>query len=51
MRTYPLSFNKEYEQNTDKSTEPKPVIRTHEKENYPETNGIVFLTVGTQERN
>lgn len=46
-RTYPLSFNKDYEQNTDKRMEPKPIITAHYRDKYPETNGIVFLTVGT----
>jgi hypothetical protein len=46
-RTYPILYNEEYEKDTNKKAEPKPIITEHGGTKYPPTDGIVFLTVGT----
>ena len=47
-RTYPILYNEEYEKNTNKKTEPKPIITNNSQSNYSnKDNGIIFLTVGT----
>ncbi|MFB5600927.1 MAG: metallophosphoesterase family protein [Nitrososphaeraceae archaeon] len=46
-RTYPLSFNKNYEAATNKQTIPKPIITNNSKLFYQNVDGIIFLTVGT----
>ena len=46
-RTYPLLYNEKFEKITNKKVEPKPIITVNNTSEYPPTNGIVFLTVGT----
>ena len=47
-RTYPILYNEEYEKNTNKKVEPKPIITDHSQNEYSDKdNGIIFLTVGT----
>jgi hypothetical protein len=47
-RTYPILYNEQYEQVTDKKIEPKPIITNTLKSDYSDKdNGIIFLTVGT----
>ena len=47
-RTYPILYNEEYEKNTNKKVEPKPIITNHSQSDYSDKdNGIIFLTVGT----
>src|SRR5215203_1158193 len=46
-RTYPLLYNEDFEKITNKKVEPKPIIALNNTSEYPPTNGIVFLTVGT----
>ena len=46
-RTYPLLYNADFEKMTNKKVEPKPIITVNNTSDYPPTNGIVFLTVGT----
>ncbi|HET8858170.1 MAG TPA: metallophosphoesterase [Nitrososphaeraceae archaeon] len=47
-RTYPILYNEEYEKNTNKKTEPKPIITNNSQSDYSnKDNGIIFLTVGT----
>ncbi|HET7643885.1 MAG TPA: metallophosphoesterase [Nitrososphaeraceae archaeon] len=46
-RTYPILYNEKYEQATNKKAEPQPIITNHSQSEYPPTDGIVFLTVGT----
>jgi hypothetical protein len=45
-RTYPILYNEDYEKST-KKTNPQPIITDHSHSEYPPTDGIVFLTVGT----
>ncbi len=41
-------YNEEYEKNTNKKVEPKPIITNHSQSDYSDKdNGIIFLTVGT----
>jgi len=46
-RTYPLLYNEDFEKITNKKVEPKPIITVNNTSEYPPTDGIVFLTVGT----
>ena len=46
-RTYPILYNEKYEKATNKKAEPQPIITNHSQSEYPPTDGIVFLTVGT----
>jgi len=46
-RTYPLLYNADFEKMTNKKVEPMPIITVNNTSDYPPTNGIVFLTVGT----
>ena len=46
-RTYPLLYNEDYEKSTDKKAQPQPIIADHSQSEYPPTDGIIFLTVGT----
>ncbi len=46
-RTYPILYNEKYEKTTNKKAEPQPIITNHSQSEYPPTDGIVFLTVGT----
>ena len=47
-RTYPILYNKEYEKDTNKKVEPKPIITNNSQSDYlDKDNGIIFLTVGT----
>ena len=47
-RTYPILYNEEYEKNTNKKVEPKPIITNNSQSEYSnKDNGIIFLTVGT----
>jgi hypothetical protein len=46
-RTYPILFNKSDELKNDESDLPKPIITSKQQSEYPPTDGIVFLTVGT----
>jgi hypothetical protein len=47
-RTYPILYNEEYEKNTNKKIEPKPIITNNSQSDYSDKdNGIIFLTVGT----
>lgn len=46
-RTYPLSYNKKYEMETDKQSIPKPIVKNNSKLLYQNVDGIIFLTVGT----
>ena len=46
-RTYPLLYNEDFEKITNKKVEPKPIITVNNTYEYPPTDGIVFLTVGT----
>ena len=47
-RTYPLLYNEEYEKETSKKVEPKPIITNPSQSDYlDKDNGIIFLTVGT----
>ena len=41
-------YNEEYEKNTNKKIEPKPIITNNSQSNYSDKyDGIIFLTVGT----
>jgi hypothetical protein len=47
-RTYPILYNEQYEKETNKKVEPKPIITNHSHNDYSDKdNGIIFLTVGT----
>lgn len=46
-RTYPILYNQNEELVNDKSDIPNPIITTTDKNEYPPTDGIVFLSVGT----
>ncbi|HEX5185544.1 MAG TPA: metallophosphoesterase [Nitrososphaeraceae archaeon] len=47
-RTYPLLYNEEYEKNTNKKVELKPIITNPSQSEYSNKDkGIIFLTVGT----
>ena len=46
-RTYPILYNEDYEKSTNKKALPQPIITDHSQTEYPPTDGIVFLTVGT----
>ena len=46
-RTYPILYNEKYEKATNKKAELQPIITNHSHSEYPPTDGIVFLTVGT----
>jgi Calcineurin-like phosphoesterase len=47
-RTYPILYNEDYEEETNKKVEPKPIITNHSQSDYSDKdNGIIFLTVGT----
>ncbi|MGI0051782.1 MAG: metallophosphoesterase [Nitrososphaeraceae archaeon] len=46
-RTYPILYNENYEKSTNKKAQPQPIITNHSQSEYPPTDGIVFLTVGT----
>jgi hypothetical protein len=47
-RTYPILYNEEYEKNTNKKIEPKPIITNNSQSHFSnKDNGIIFLTVGT----
>ena len=46
-RTYPILYNEDYEKTTNKKAQPQPIITDHSQSEYPPTDGIVFLTVGT----
>jgi hypothetical protein len=46
-RTYPILYNEDYEKSTNKKAQPHPIITDHSQSEYPPTDGIVFLTVGT----
>ena len=46
-RTYPILYNENYEKSTNKKAQPQPIITDHSQSEYPPTDGIVFLTVGT----
>jgi len=46
-RTYPILYNEDYEKSTNKKAPPQPIITDHSQSEYPPTDGIVFLTVGT----
>jgi len=46
-RTYPILYNEDYEKSTNKKAQPQPIITDHSQSEYPPTDGIVFLTVGT----
>jgi hypothetical protein len=46
-RTYPILYNEKYEKATNNKAEPQPIITNHSQSEYPPTDGIVFLTVGT----
>ena len=46
-RTYPILYNEEYEKETNKKVEPKPIITNPSHSDYlDKDNGIIFLTVG-----
>jgi hypothetical protein len=40
-------YNTDFEKTTNKKVEPNPIITVNNTSEYPPTNGIVFLTVGT----
>ena len=46
-RTYPILYNENDELNNDKSDTPDPIIAIDSQYEYPPTDGIVFLSVGT----
>ena len=46
-RTYPILYNEQYEKNTNKKVEPKPIVTNHSINEYSDKDGIIFLTVGT----
>jgi 3',5'-cyclic AMP phosphodiesterase CpdA len=46
-RTYPILYNENEELTNDKSDIPNPIIAIEHKNEYPPTDGIVFLSVGT----
>jgi calcineurin-like phosphoesterase family protein/iron/zinc purple acid phosphatase-like protein C len=46
-RTYPILYNEDFEKITNKETKPQPIVTDHSQSEYPPTDGIVFLTVGT----
>ncbi len=46
-RTYPVLYNKDFEKDTNKKVESQPIITEYNELEYPPTNGIVFLIVGT----
>ncbi|HJS65082.1 MAG TPA: metallophosphoesterase [Nitrososphaeraceae archaeon] len=46
-RTYPILYNANEELINNKSGSPKPIVAVNDKAEYPPTNGIIFLTVGT----
>jgi hypothetical protein len=46
-RTYPILYNENDELKNDESDPPKPIITLKKQFEYPPTDGIIFLTVGT----
>ena len=46
-RTYPILYNKNDELTNDESDSPRPIITLKQQFEYPPTDGIIFLTVGT----
>ena len=46
-RTYPILFNESDELYNDESEPPKPIITEKQQSDYPPTEGIIYLTVGT----
>ena len=46
-RTYHILYNEDFEKVTNKKTDPKPIVTDYSQSEYPPTDGIVFLTVGT----
>ena len=46
-RTYPILYNENEELINDKSDMPNPIVAIDHKNDYPPTDGIVFLSVGT----
>jgi len=46
-RTYPILYNENEELVNDKSDKPNPIIAIDHQSEYPPTDGIVFLSVGT----
>jgi hypothetical protein len=46
-RTYPILYNENEELINDKSDTPNPIVAIDHQYEYPPTDGIVFLSVGT----
>ncbi|MFB5601005.1 MAG: metallophosphoesterase, partial [Nitrososphaeraceae archaeon] len=46
-RTFPILYNEEFENTSNKSVKPKPLVTSHSKSYYQNPEGIIFLTVGT----
>lgn len=46
-RTYPILYNENEELFNDKSDIPNPIVAITDKYEYPPTEGIIFLSVGT----
>lgn len=46
-RTYPILYNENEELVNDKSDIPNPIVAINDMHEYPPTDGIVFLSVGT----
>ena len=46
-RTYPVLYNEQYEKETNKKVEPKPIITNHSINEYSDKDEIIFLKVGT----
>ena|ERR671912_522508 len=46
-RTYPILYNENEELINDKADMPNPIVAIDHKNDYPPTDGIVFLSVGT----
>ena len=46
-RTYPILYNEKKELVNDKSDIPNPIVAINDMHEYPPTDGIVFLSVGT----
>lgn len=46
-RTFPILYNEDEELKNDKSDRPKPIVVVEHRHEYPPTDGIVFLSIGT----
>jgi predicted MPP superfamily phosphohydrolase len=46
-RTFPILYNEDVELRNDKSDIPKPIVAVKHQHDYPPTDGIIFVSIGT----